>query len=243
MNKQEEIFLNSNFDYQEFLHSGFLSDCEIRVFRNETEYEPIKSHRYILSNSSEFFFNIFTSGMKEASTCIVSAKVNPENLLPKVISWMYDGKLSFDFEQVVPLMAIARCYVIPKLTSELHKFLNNNLKSSNVLRLVKKCYDLELPSELEALEKYLTKYLLEIPIEDLSNELDVFVFARIVKNASISTDLKIKIISKFLEGYETSINEKEALASVFDASENDLKQILEENNVNWLPEVFMRSLR
>ncbi|KAH0787642.1 BTB/POZ domain containing protein [Histomonas meleagridis] len=181
--------------------------------------------------------------MKEASTCIVSAKVNPENLLPKVISWMYDGKLSFNFEQVVPLLAISRCYVIPKLTSELHKFLNNNLNSSNILKLVKKCYDLELPSELEALESYLTKYLLEIPIEDLSDELDVFVFARTVKKATMPTDIKVKLVSKFLGEYETNQNEKEALASIFDPSEKGLKQILVENHVDWLPETFLRSLR
>ena len=244
MQKQEEFYVNSRFNFGAFLSSSFLSDCELRIYNSGDDITTIRAHRYVLSNSSHFFFNIFTSGMQEESTGIVVMKKNPDNMLQKVIRWMYDGEIRFDWEDVVALLEISQYYSIPQLNSDVMKFLDTNINEKNVLVLVRKCYELELDDILDdILNDYLALFFRKIPIQELSDELDVFEFAKVVKKVNLGLEEEVRCIMNFIGDYETNDQEKNILMKIFDNNTAELKEILENNNINWLPDSFIKSLK
>ena len=182
--------------------------------------------------------------MQEESTGIVIMKKNPDNMLQKVIRWMYDGEIRFDWEDVVALLEISQYYSIPQLNSDVMKFLDTNINEKNVLVLVRKCYELELDDILDdILNDYLALFFRKIPIQELSDELDVFEFAKVVKKVNLGLEEEVRCIMNFIGDYETNDQEKNILMKIFDNNTAELKEILENNNINWLPDSFIKSLK
>lgn len=244
MQKQEEFFINSKFDFSGFLESGFLSDCELRIFYSENEFTSIRAHRYVISNSSDFFFNTFTSEMQEDITGIVHLRKNPDNMLPKVIHWMYDGRIQFEWDDLVPLLEIAQYYSIRKLYDDVMKLLDEKIDEKNILVLVRKCYALQFDNILSnVLEDYLALFFRKIPISELSEELDVFEFANVIRKVNMELEEKVNCISIFIGDYQTNDQEKNSLKRLFDKNTIGLKKIVQKNNVDWLPFSFLNSLK
>ena len=77
----------------------------------------------------------------------------------------------------------------------------------------------------------------------MSDELDVFEFAKVVKKVNLGLEEEVRCIMNFIGDYETNDQEKNILMKIFDNNTAELKEILENNNINWLPDSFIKSLK
>ena len=247
MDYTKEIFLAPNFNYKEFYDSGFLTDCSIFLGKKEDNPKELRAHILVLANSSGYFFDMFTGQMSEAETHQVYITHNPKGLLPKVIEFMYTGSIKWLKEQTMALYSIARFYKISELEKGIQNELNNNVNANNLMDYVDQCYDLELKPELRALESFIIKFYSEIPLDTLSEHLDVETFSHVLEAPEIKVkyDSKklIQLITDFLQGYEfDSEEEKENLLRLLNKSDPNLKSIIKESNPYWIPESFVKAL-
>lgn len=239
----QELFLAPLFKFGEFFESGLLADCEIHVHQSmdDPEYQIIRAHRLVLANSSDFFHNSFTSGMIETETGVVDVYTNPNNLFPVVVKWMYDGSLAFDPSQIMSLLSIAHNYGIRKLDIELNKVLEKNITPETILSYVQQCFDNELSDELKGLEPYLAKYLMDIPIGELSDALDVATFARVLEKSSLTNEQKVPLIREFLGDWDPSDEEKDALFGALKFDSQFRRLVTRDDK--WLPMRFLKTVK
>ncbi|KAH0795457.1 BTB/POZ domain containing protein [Histomonas meleagridis] len=216
MNFQRDLIFTPLFDFKPFYNDGFLSDCEIRVHDNQYDasYVSIKSHVAILSNSSDFFFNSFTSEMDEQKTGIVHVYDNPSGLLQKVIEWMYNGQISFTDNELMPLIHISKIYGIRTLDAVLSRYLDTHVNPQIILNYASQCFEYELADELKLLELYFVKFFDKITITNFTNSLDVITFTNIIKRVNIDYPKKIKILNEFLGDFKCDKEELAALKTV-----------------------------
>ncbi|OHT14890.1 BTB/POZ domain containing protein [Tritrichomonas foetus] len=243
--EEQEVVCCSIFNYYEYFQKQFLTDCELHMHAEQggPVTEVIRAHKIILSNTSDFFHDAFTSGMQETVSGEVDIYDNPKNLLPKVIQWMYSGKLNFTLSDFIPLIHISHTYGIAGLERELISFLDNNINSSQILPLVNQCYDLQLPNELIILETYIAKFLEELSTQELSDALDVATFARIVNKTDLDTEARIVKLNEFLGDWDPSDSEREALFSILGNDFNQLRTLVRKYKINWLPQKFLNTCK
>lgn len=233
-----DLYFRDIFNYEEFLKSGDLSDCELHIHKSKEDqsYSVIRAHKFILSNSSLFFHNIFTAGMKETQTGIAEIYQNPYDLIPRVINWMYTGRIDIKLKELMSLINITHMFGISKLESQMQEKLEESINESTILEFVKECYDNELPKELQILIPHLASLFDKISISDLSETLDVFTFAKVIKLIELPVEDKVLKITDFLQDWKPSDEEKNALANVFTPSEKSkLNPLVSKYNITWLP--------
>lgn len=232
-----DINYKDTFNYEKFFTSGNLSDCELHIHQSKEEqsYTVIKAHKVILANSSLFFLNVFTAGMEETQTGIAEIYQNPYNLIPRVIDWMYTGKIDFTIKELMPLFNIAHVFEISQLESQMNQILEQKINKSTILNLVKECYDNELPQELQTLIPHLASLFNDLQISDLSELLDVCTFAKVIKLTKLSTEDKVLKINEFLQDWKPSEEEKDALLDAFGPDErHQLNTLIPKHNVTWI---------
>lgn len=232
-----DLYYRDIFNYEDFSTSGDLSDCELHVHQNKEDqtYTVIKAHKIILSNSSIFFHNIFTAGMKESQTGVTEIYQNPYNLIPRVINWIYTGKIDITMKELMPLINLTHILGISKLESVVLNILEERINKSTILNLVKECYDNELPKELQTLIPHMAALFNDLSISELSETLDVTTFAQVIQLTELSTEDKVLKIIDFLQDWKPSDEEKSALSQVFSPSEkSQLSSLITKYNITWL---------
>ncbi|OHS98367.1 BTB/POZ domain containing protein [Tritrichomonas foetus] len=237
MDYTQDLYFSDIFNFSDFVESGYLSDCEIRIHPKDgdSNYTVVKGHKLVLANSSLFFNNTFTAGMEESQTGIVDTYVNPYNLLPRVINWMYTGRIEFSVDELMPLLNISHNYGILVLEKELLAQLDEVADENTVLGLVKKCYEDEMSKELQILIPYIAKFFDKLSLSKLSEELDVATFAKAIGLTQLSTKEKVLKITEFLQDWQPSMEEKMALFNAFSPDETRLKEFAMKHNARWLP--------
>jgi hypothetical protein len=205
--EQKLIAYNPIFDYIEFLEKETVWDCRI-IFADGSE---MKCHKLILANSSKFFFNAFTGDMAEQSTGIVQIQFNPENLLQKVIRWMYNGDIKYDDKSLMQLYAVVHFYGIEVLKADVEKKINEVVNDENVLEYANSCYEMDLQESLNALAPIIGKNILNHDVNKLSEILDVRVYSLAIKESGLSDEAKLKNMKEFLGDYELNEDEKQML--------------------------------
>lgn len=238
MDYTRDLYYRDIFNYYNFFTSGDLTDCELHVHKckEDPSFTTIKAHKLILANLSLFFNNAFTAGMEESETGVTEIYQNPHNLIPRVIEWMYTGKIDFSVGELMPLINIAHNFEITKLESKLNSIFEQHINSTTILDFAKKCYDDELPKELQMLVPYIASHFNELPISELSSTLDVFIFAQVIQLTNLSTEEKVTKITEFLQDWNPSEEEKIALSKAFDPEEtNELNSLVLKHNITWLP--------
>lgn len=226
-------------DYSEFYGDETLADCTIRVFKPASdEYEDFYRHSAILSNSSEFFYNIFTSQMIESTTRIIEIKENPKNAFPLALSFIYTGNINFTIDVFMPLMFIARNYAITQLYEQLVSILQSSLDNSFLLKLANQCFDLLLPIDLQYLEPFFASRITEFSMKELSEILDCKTFAHILKLSNISNAQKFDMIPQFLQDWNLSDEEKISLSECL-TKDDSLTELIKNNECKFLPESYL----
>lgn len=203
----KEIIYDKIFDYSEFLESGSNTDCELKF----PDQPSIFAHKLVLANSSKFFFNAFTGNMTEQQTGIVSCSFNPDNILEKVVKYMYNGKIQFSNSELMQLYATVNYYGIDSLRSVLEEKIDKEITPENMLDYCNICYEKNLNEVLNILAVKIGQRLDEYSVDKLTDILDVRVYALALKNSKLDARAKLNHIRSFIRDYELDQNEKESL--------------------------------
>lgn len=237
MDYYKDLNFNPKWDFSSLKDDNdFLSDCVLHISQGGDEEEKIPAHISILANSSEFFYNTFTSNMIEATTGKVTIKDNPMNLFPRVVNWFYTGQINFDSNEIMSLIFIARNYGIYLLEKTLLIKLENLINQRTILDFVNQCFSQELPDELKMLEVHIAKYIDKVAMNNLSNALDVKTFAHALELTDFPNEKKVKLINEFLGDWECDEEEKSALSKCLQHNK-DLPRLAKANK-KWLPANF-----
>ena len=247
MEYSQEVFFAPRFDFAEFLNTGFLTDCSIFLGPEGTDAVEIKAHVLVLANSSQYFHDMFTGEMKESNTHKVYVTHNPQNLLPRVIRYMYTGKIRFEFSETMSLYSIARFYKIQSLEEDIQAEIQNICTAENIFALVDQCFDEELISELKFLEPFIAKFFFALDMKVITDKLDVQTFAHSLKHIlnKFTPEKLLDTISQFLgEGYEfEEEDEQNALLELLNTEDKKLASLIKSKKLYWIPESFISKLK
>ena len=254
MDFSQEIVLAPLFDFLEFYDNQTLTDCIVYIGEDKESSEAIHAHILVLANSSGFFYNVFTGDMEEAKTHEVHVQFNPKNLLPKIIRWMYNGKLTFETEEeekneIIPILAISNFYNIEKLKkhcqNRIEEYFSGDKNPSLIFDFIDQCFEYELSHELKFLEGYMATNFEKLDINKISDSIDVQTFINIIKKrAKMTNREKIDSITKFIKDYDFTGKENEMndLCLLLDRSDKQLKEILNHEKPKWCSIQFLNSL-
>ena len=233
----EDLSIHAHFvpfgDFSDFFGSNLcLTDCQI-ILNNER----ISAHTIILANGSEFFYNAFTSGMEEEVKREVSIDFNPQNLFPVVLNWIYTSQISFEFNQLMPLLSIAKFYGVNNLLEKLENYLQNVINPDNLFDLVSQCYDNELTNELHLLIPFIAEFFDQISIQKMSDNLDVQVFCQVLhcyfKNNGFDPEYAINALTQFIGDYECTDEDYEAINAILDPNNPNIQKVYQKTNPRW----------
>lgn len=218
----------------EYLDSAFLCDCEIQLYADLSDDRPsdvIRAHRVVLANSSDFFYNSFTSGMQESTTGIVKVCGNSPSSSRSVIRWMYGGTLDYDRSDALNLAQVCHDWSIPALEPFFFEQVQAMVSLDNIIDLLAKCFDEKLPDVLPLLVPFMARFIHEIDIGRLSDACDVATFAAALGHSNLHNKEKVALINRFLadEKYQTTQDDRTRLIAAMDKRQ-PLKQYL---NPEW----------
>jgi hypothetical protein len=236
---RQVLVLNPLFNFSYFFEKGLLTDCEIHVFEIEgsQDYQVIRAHRAILSNSSEFFENMFTSGMIEAKTGILEIRGIYQHLV-QVVRYLYSGDLQFVNGSVMQLLSLATHYGIHSLRSLLSAYIQQS-SPEVLLGFIAQCFNYELADELRFLEDFVARHYSNISMHNLSTALDVVTFVHVLaKVEGRSLSEKFSDLIQFLGDWECSAQERAAIGALFKTADPTLQRTISAQRQRLLPEKF-----
>lgn len=152
---------------------------------------------------------------------------NPENLLEKVVKFLYNGELDYKMEEIPALCEIAIDLTITVLQDELAKHIRAYFAEKECLKkLVDIRYQKEYRLTLEWLQTILTENFRFFTVAEWSALLDVSTFCGVLANVKDGDQLlkpedRLAIIKEFLGEYnfpdpKEMENEKAALRDLFE---------------------------
>lgn len=247
MDYRTELYLNPLFNYLDYYKNGKFTDCEL-IF-DDPNQPPIRAHAAILANSSAFFKNALTGSMAEAKSGQLELFENPMNLMPKVIEFMYCGRIEYTDEEVMSLLHIANTYFIPALQERMTTYLKSNVSHDNIYSFANQCYQYELESELmdpnEGLVPLFIQNFDKLSIKNLTKNLDVITFCKILEGlspAEYDVEKKISILNEFIGNeWKCDEEEKKACLSLFNIGNSKTRNLLSKGLYSWLPEDALKS--
>lgn len=237
-----ELYYNPIFDYLKYYKEEKFTDCQV-VFTN-TNKPPIKAHAIVLANSSRQFRQV----MQSIGTTSFEIYENPMDLFPKVLEFLYCGKLEYTNDQVVALLHIAKRYNIPSLRDRMISHLTNNVNHDNIYKFADMCYQYELEEVLsEDLVPLFVANFDRLSIQNLTITLDVITFCRILEKLKDSSptqynpDQLIRLLDEFVGDFECDEEEKQACLNLFNTGLSTTRNLLRAKRYSWLPDSFYLS--
>lgn len=236
MNQNEEdvIYFDPIFDYSEFrLENGHLYDCTIDL----GDGQLVPAHQLILSTTSDFFFNAFTSGMSEQETRHVKLDVNPGNVFPTVLNWMYTGEIEITTDNVMALSAIAQFYGISVLIGHTETMIESSVREDCkiLIKFIQDCFEMELVEELDRLVPLIAQHFTKFDIQELSDNLDVRTFCKIREMLGMQLSEKVACTTAFLGEYDADENERKILNEMFRGQNIQTIQVIQSRGQhNWI---------
>ncbi|EAX90673.1 hypothetical protein TVAG_495100 [Trichomonas vaginalis G3] len=236
MDTIEEIQISPLFDFSSFFNTGYLSDCMIYFGAKEDHpTDSVKAHVLVLANGSRFFYDSFTSQMREDKERVFYATVNPMNLLRRVLRYLYNGQISYEFDETMALLKIATYYMIDVLKIELQNQINSITDPNLYINLVNQCYDNQIEDQLPYLSQFIIKNYNSYDIQTLSDSYDVMAFAAIIRQVQLPIDKLISDITAFLGDFEADEEELAALNKLlFDYNTEDKRKAFEKSKPKWI---------
>jgi hypothetical protein len=239
-------------NYEEFYQEpggespGFLTDCCIHVLPalGAPPSEIVPAHRVILSNSSDFFYNIFTAGMRESETGVVEVVCKPPALFRSIVRWMYTGTFEYAPCDIAGLLQVAHGYGIVQLERFLRAQLGEFVTPATVIAFLDRCFEDQLPDAAAALEPFLARFLRELDARELGRSCDVQTFVRALAQCPMANKERVALITQFVDadtGYELTAEDRLRLTQCLNRAE-PLKPFLSED-MKWLRKGFYQSLK
>jgi hypothetical protein len=192
-------------------------------------------------STSEFFENIFSISCTESSLGIVELRNFRVDVISKIIDWSYSGTFSFNQSEFMTFYYLSRHFGIWQLEKELRAELSEIATKDNVLDFCTQCYENGYTEELKLLKQYLIKFIENLPLELVSQVLDVVTFAGVLQESEFTNGRKIEMINVFLGDWKTNQQEQEALRNCL-TQDGSLKKLLIGKEYAWINKEWLRSL-
>ncbi|XP_057326196.1 speckle-type POZ protein B-like [Microplitis mediator] len=151
----------------DYLLSSELSDVIVKV-----ENEEFPAHKLVLASHSPVFRRMFSTDMKEAKENCVNFKNFETEVIKEVLKFIYTGKVEAedDTELVLSVLACANMYQIDKLKIFCECKLIENINLDNVINLLVKTDNYEVPRLKERAMKFLVNNKANISFDDAINQ-------------------------------------------------------------------------
>ncbi|XP_008553467.1 speckle-type POZ protein-like [Microplitis demolitor] len=151
---------NNNKNYQ-------LSDVVVKV-----ENDEFPAHKLVLASHSPVFRRMFNTDMKEAKENCVNFINFETEVIKEVLKFMYTGKVEAedDTELVLSVLACANMYQIDKLKIFCECKLIEHINVDNVINLLVKTDNYDVPKLKERAIKFLVNNKANISFDDAINQ-------------------------------------------------------------------------
>jgi hypothetical protein len=234
----ERLRLAPRFDFARFYKDQLFTDCEIRVFHTDTEYQPVLANRAVLANSSVFFFNMFTSGTRETTEGVVEVRGIPYEPFVALVEFLYSGKLVMYDNVVMIFRFLSRHFGVQVLQEQIEEYIKGDeaADGDKIIQFIDQCFDYELTDELVYLEPIIAARYNLISVRNLSESLDVATFTRVLAIRNMPTRDRMKQMEVFLDNWKCSGVEKAAIGELFADGNDQFKTELMGRHKDWLPE-------
>ncbi|XP_033751809.1 kelch-like protein 5 [Pecten maximus] len=136
-----------------FLHEGQF--CDVTLV---TKHQRFPCHRIILSTFSSFFKSMFTIGMKESEQEEIKLDVFEDNLIRKMLHFVYNGKVT-SVSDTFDLLPLAVYFQIESLQAICEETLSKAVSLDNVCNLWKTSVE-DFP-QLTKLQNTCQRYVLQ----------------------------------------------------------------------------------
>uniref|UniRef100_UPI00398F0EFA kelch-like protein 38 n=1 Tax=Pristiophorus japonicus TaxID=55135 RepID=UPI00398F0EFA len=122
--------------------------------------KEIPCHRNVLASSSPYFRAMFCNNFKESFLTRVHLLGIHEDILTKIVDYVYTGEITINTANVFSLMEAAGIYQYPKMLEACSLYLQNQLTAENCLGMVRlaqifSCASLQKQAKAMALEHFL----------------------------------------------------------------------------------------
>ena len=208
-------------------NNDLFSDVKFVVRKKNGESESkqvIPAHKFVLSISSPVFEAMFYGELAESKDSIELPDCEYESLL-ELFRYMYSDEVNLSGSNVMPVLYLAKKYIVPSLANECTEYLQNNLDPSNVFSI--------LPSAQKYEEKNLADQCWEVIDKQTEEAVKSEAFATIERSlleaVVVRDTLTIEEIELFkaVDLWATKESERKSLA----ADGETKRRILEEGVV------------
>nr|XP_015831763.2 kelch-like protein 7 [Nothobranchius furzeri] len=139
----------------------------------EVQGRRFPAHRLALAAGSHFFFLMFTTGMKEATSGRVELKEVEPDIVEQLIDYIYTQRISLNVRNVQSMILAADRFLMDPVKRACEEFLKGQLNASNCLG-ISILADLSHSPELAAFtEKYVLRCFSQVIKSNEFLELDV----------------------------------------------------------------------
>lgn len=130
MELEQEYAISPLFDFSDYLKTGFLSDVTLYFYTEanapsnpQENVDYIKAHSIVLANSSVYFRSCFSDEKTAEATSrkayLEATPMQERRLMLRVIRYLYNGKIEFEFCEIPSLLYISNYYGIKVLEQEI----------------------------------------------------------------------------------------------------------------------------
>ncbi|RZF40349.1 hypothetical protein LSTR_LSTR008779 [Laodelphax striatellus] len=207
---------------------GIDYDCEFIIVGTDTDNVVVEGHRFIFAVASDVFKAMFYGELTEEKSVQIE-DLDPEGF-KGLKQYIYTSEISLtSVKHASSIYLAAHKYMIAELRSECFKYIENNIKPSEVLELYEWCETNRIISEFEALCSKLIKEKTEEVVDDYRSKyllpckpstVEMF-----LKSPSLRLDSELQVFTHFerwahAEIDRENISDDSKVASHF----NDLKK-------------------
>lgn len=138
------------------LENEMFTDCSFAVGKGNNK-KIVKAHKFVLAQVSMVFERMFYGLLAQTSEGIDESETDPD-LFVKLLRFIYkDAIILDDVEQAIKMYVLADKYEIWKLMVPCIKFMMDNLKPSNVLRVYEFLNRYSLTEEMQVCKKLVVR--------------------------------------------------------------------------------------
>lgn len=189
---------------------------DIKLIHKQTDYS-FNGHKLILTYKSGYFQKMLSND--ENMTSLTIDFEDLDQVLPKLLEFLYEGKVDINFDNVVSMKIAANFFEIPELVAAVEKFLDANFNSKNVITILEKalkCKDeIIIAKSIEYVAKSINTLLTPFKekISNLDKDTALDIFFKLIGSEALSKSLRVsdssevrKLISQWIDEMSTAHN-------------------------------------
>lgn len=99
----------------------------------------IPVHKFVLGSSSSVFYSMFYGPMSEKGSELDLSRYGNPVCVAKFLRYIYTNEVLLEWEDVFPILNLAKCYLISGLEDKCNDFMDESITKENVLDVLPQC--------------------------------------------------------------------------------------------------------